>query len=117
MKTKIASLVIFLLIGITAKSQVISIDSARSLPLGTVVTVSGVVTNGSELGIIRYFQDQTGGLCAYSSTLSTVNRGDSITIKGTLKSYNNLLEMDPVTSIVVHKMHKLYENLTKNGDQ
>ncbi len=82
--------------------QAITIDSARSLPAGTVVTVRGVVTNGTELGVIRYFQDGTGGLAAYSSTLTSgVLRGDSIIVTGTLKNYNQLLELDPVASLTV----------------
>ncbi len=78
-----------------------NISDARSL-VGQVVTVSGIVTNGNELGSIRYFQDGTAGLAAYGSSVGNVNRGDSVTITGTLKNYNNLLELDPVTSVVVH---------------
>jgi len=70
--------------------------------VGKEVTVSGIVTNGAELGNIRYFQDNTAGLAAYGSELSNVNRGDSITITGTVKDYNNLLELDPIASITVH---------------
>lgn len=70
--------------------------------VGEEVTVSGIATNGSELGNIRYFQDNTAGLAAYGSELSSVNRGDSITVTGTVKEFNNLLEMDPITSVIVH---------------
>lgn len=70
--------------------------------VGEEVTVSGIVTNGAELGTIRYFQDNTAGLAAYSTELNNVNRGDSITITGTVKDYNNLLELDPVASFTVH---------------
>lgn len=99
---KIFTLAIILL-GISALTSAQStILEARSMPIGTVVTVKGIVTNGAELGSIRYFQDNTAGIAAYSSTmLSAVNRGDSVTITGTLKLYNQLLEMDPVTSVIV----------------
>lgn len=83
------------------KAQVISIDSARTLGVGATVTIKGIVTNGDELGGIRYMQDNTAGLAIYSTSLSTVLRGDSVTVTGTLKDYNNLLEMDPVTSHTV----------------
>ncbi len=69
--------------------------------IGQQITVSGVVTNGNELGIIRYFQDETGGLAAYGNPVENVKRGDSITVTGTLKDYRNLLEIDPVESVTV----------------
>ncbi|MEZ5069490.1 MAG: phospholipase D-like domain-containing protein [Bacteroidales bacterium] len=78
------------------------IAAARAQGTGATVTVSGIVTNGDELGTIRYVQDATAGLAIYSSQLSGVERGDSITVTGTLKEYNNLLEMDPVTGLTVH---------------
>ena len=83
-------------------AQVISIAEARELPEETVVTVSGVVTNGDELGIIRYFQDGTGGLAAYGPSVEDISRGDSITITGELKDFNGLLEIDPVNSFEIH---------------
>jgi phosphatidylserine/phosphatidylglycerophosphate/cardiolipin synthase-like enzyme len=78
-----------------------NILEARAMPIGSVVTVKGIATNGSELGIIRYFQDATAGIAAYGSAMSVVNRGDSISVTGTLKSYNQLLEMDPITNVTV----------------
>ncbi len=90
------------LINNLATAQVISISDARNTALGATVTVKGIVTNGSEFGAIRYMQDNTAGIAAYSTTqLATVNRGDSIEITGVLKNYNNLLELDPVTSVTV----------------
>ncbi len=78
-----------------------NIQEAREMPIGTVVTVKGIATNGSELGIIRYMQDETAGIAAYGSAVGVVNRGDSVIITGTLKDYNQLLELDPVSSVVV----------------
>lgn len=85
-----------------AAAQVISISDARDLPEGSVVTVTGVLTNGPELGIIRYFQDGTGGLSAYGGATEGYQRGDSITVSGELKNYNGLLEIDPITDIENH---------------
>jgi phosphatidylserine/phosphatidylglycerophosphate/cardiolipin synthase-like enzyme len=83
--------------------QVIDISEARSKPVGTVVTISGIITNSGELGIIRYIQDQTAGIGVYSYNLSLeADLGDSVTVTGTLKNYNNLLELDPVSSWTVH---------------
>ncbi|PKP31954.1 MAG: hypothetical protein CVT99_07025 [Bacteroidetes bacterium HGW-Bacteroidetes-16] len=78
-----------------------TILEARNMPEGSVVTVKGIATNGAELGIIRYMQDGTAGIAAYGSPVGVVNRGDSITVTGTLKIYNQLLELDPITSVVV----------------
>jgi phosphatidylserine/phosphatidylglycerophosphate/cardiolipin synthase-like enzyme len=79
-----------------------TILEARGMAVGTVVTVTGIATNGSELGIIRYLQDNTAGIAAYGSMVGTVNRGDNITVTGTLKIYNQLLELDPLTSVVIN---------------
>ncbi|MDX5349021.1 MAG: phospholipase D-like domain-containing protein, partial [Hymenobacteraceae bacterium] len=38
---------------------------------------------------------------AYGSSLSNLNPGDSVEITGSLKQYNNLLEIDPVTNVTV----------------
>jgi len=98
-KTFILALVI---IGLSASTYAQnSILEARGMALGTVVTVKGIVTNGPELGVIRYFQDNTAGIAAYGAITNTANRGDSVTVTGTLKNYNQLLELDPTTSVVI----------------
>ncbi len=95
------STILFLLLVGSAYTQ-IDISEARSLPEGTEVTVEGIVTNGSELGIIRYLQDGTAGIAAYPGSGSTgdfpgdVQRGDLIRVRGPLKSFNELLEIDPI---------------------
>jgi hypothetical protein len=80
-----------------------AIADARAMPIGSVVTVYGVATNGAELGnSIRYLQDATAGIAAYKTgSFSDVLRGDSISVTGVLKNYNQLLEIDPVTSFNV----------------
>ncbi|MCC2546388.1 phospholipase D-like domain-containing protein [Hymenobacter sp. BT175] len=85
----------------------ITIAAARAMDpgfnaSGSTVTVRGVVTNGAELRDIRYLQDATGGIAAYSPALVVgINQGDSIQVTGTLKNFRGLLELDPVTSITV----------------
>ncbi len=78
-----------------------TILEARGMAAGSVVTVKGIVTNGAEFGVIRYFQDNTAGIAAYGSATSVANRGDSVLVTGTLKVYNQLLEIDPVSSFTV----------------
>ncbi len=82
-------------------SQTITINAARTLGAGATVTIKGIVTNGDELGPIRYIQDSTAGLAIYSSSLASVVRGDSILVTGTLVDYNQLLEMNPVSSFTL----------------
>jgi len=82
-------------------AQTISISAARTLGAGATVTVKGIVLNGDEIGTIRYIQDSTAGLAIYSTTLANVVRGDSILVTGTLVDYNQLLEMNPVSSFTV----------------
>ena len=74
------------------------IATARALGIGANVTITGIITNGDELGIIRYIEDNTGGMALYSTSLSSLQRGDEVTVSGPLKDYNGLLEMDPVNS-------------------
>jgi phosphatidylserine/phosphatidylglycerophosphate/cardiolipin synthase-like enzyme len=91
---------IALLFAFNALSQQ-NISDARN-SVGDNVTVSGIVTNGGELGIIRYLQDETAGIAAYGNSVSNLKQGDSVTISGTVKDYRNLLEIDPVSSVTVH---------------
>jgi phosphatidylserine/phosphatidylglycerophosphate/cardiolipin synthase-like enzyme len=78
------------------------IASARAMGIGATVSISGIITNGDELGEIRYMQDHSAGIAVYSSEMSTVKRGDSVTVTGTIKDYLSLLEVDPVSSVVIH---------------
>lgn len=91
---KILTIISALIISATATAQVISIAAARNMSLGQSVTVSGVVTTGSELGgNIRYMQDGTAGIAAFGVSFSGVNRYDSITVSGILTEFNGLLEI------------------------
>ncbi|PWH86301.1 endonuclease [Brumimicrobium oceani] len=79
------------------------IDDARNFPVGATVTIKGVAADGGELGPIRYIQDQTGGLPIYGGSFTNgVNRGDSVTVTGTIKDFSGLLEIDPITSLTPH---------------
>ena len=84
------------LLSIVSFSQ--DIATARAQGVGATVTITGIVTNGDELGPIRYIEDGTGGLGLYDpTTLAGVLRGDEITVSGTLVDYNGLMEMNPAT--------------------
>lgn len=84
-----------------------SVSTARLQALGNTVTVRGIVTNGPELGKIRYMQDGTAGIAAFPGAGSVagfenaVTLGDSIEVTGTLVSYYGLLEITPIQSFTV----------------
>lgn len=78
------------------------IADARTYSIGQTITVTGVATNGSELGSIRYMQDNTAGIAAYGGPITGVNRGDSITVTGPLIEFSGLLEISTVTNVVNH---------------
>jgi len=99
MKKTTILIMILALTGFRGFSQA-TIAEARAMALGTTVTVRGIVTNGSEFGIIRYLQDGTAGIAAYGGSMSSILRGDSISVTGVLKNYNMLLELDPISSVV-----------------
>ena len=97
MKKIALSFFCLLILGVQGFSQA-TIAAARAMPLGSTITVHGIVTNGPELGIIRYFQDATAGIAAYSSTITGLSRGDSIVLTGVTTNYNQLMEINPVNS-------------------
>ena len=100
MKT-ITIISVTLLISLVGYSQ--DIATARSQGVGATVTVTGIVTNGDELGPIRYIEDATAGLAIYDPTVMTgVLRGEEITVSGVLVDYNGLLEMQPVNSLAIN---------------
>ena len=74
------------------------IATARTQGIGASVTVTGIVTHAGADTNLRYIQDNTAGLALYSSSLSALQRGDEVTVSGTLKDYYGLLEMDPVNT-------------------
>jgi phosphatidylserine/phosphatidylglycerophosphate/cardiolipin synthase-like enzyme len=80
------------------------IATARQQAENSEVTVTGVVTNGDELGSpIRYIEDGTAGIAIYDpENTEGVNRGDSITVTGILVDYNGLLEIYPVNNLIIH---------------
>lgn len=84
-----------------------TVAEARQMPLGSTVTIRGVVTNGQELGSIRYIQDLAAALPAFPGSGSVpgfagqVQRGDSVEVTGTLIDFNGLLEISPITAFTV----------------
>jgi len=81
-----------------------SLKAAKAQGAGATVTVRGVITNGPELGALRFVQDGEAGLALYALPTRVpgydeLRAGDSLQVTGQLKSYNGLLEMDPITTV------------------
>lgn len=88
-----------------AFAQSITIAAARALPASTTpVTVTGVITNGAELGPVRYIQDATGAMALYNANAtfqSTAVVGTTMTVTGVLVNYKGICEMTPINSYAV----------------
>lgn len=83
---------------------IIPIVMARAQPVGSEVTIKGILLNdASKMGWTYYIQDATGGIAGYDQKFSAagVKPGDILIVTGTLKNYNSLLEISPVTSVTI----------------
>jgi predicted extracellular nuclease len=67
-------------------------DLRDNYAVGQIVTITGIVTNGEEMGSsVRYIQDESAGIAIYSADTETSlpwegfvtpSRGDEITVTG-----------------------------------
>lgn len=101
MKKLLLSLSIILALNFSAFSQA-NIAEARTYAVGATLTVSGIVTNGGELGTIRYIQDETAGIGIYDWDVTYFQPGDHVTVTGKMDNYNQLLEVAELTSHTVN---------------
>ena len=90
------------LVTITQEAAPITIAEARAQEVGDVVFTKGVVTSisGTNNKTV-YIQDATAAICVYGSISTDLTIGDEITVSGTLKNYNGLLEITSPTCNVV----------------
>lgn len=76
----------------------LTIAQARAAGAGQLVRVRGIITVANQFGSPSYMQDTTAGLAVYSTAFSSsVKVGDIWEVAGTLKDFNGLLEMDPIS--------------------
>lgn len=68
-------------------------NDGNPILLGRQVIVRGAITVSGELGPSYYLQDSTGGVVAYNPNF-TADRGDTVTITGTVSIYNGLVELN-----------------------
>ncbi|MDZ4823942.1 MAG: phospholipase D-like domain-containing protein [Flavobacteriales bacterium] len=90
---------------ITIHAQDNILDARTNYSEGEVVTITGIVTNSSELNSsVRYVQDATAGIAIYPGSnwnaWDEPLRGDEVTITGTLSEFNGLIEVGPSLSSV-----------------
>ena len=90
-------------IGMSAQTDIQ--DARSNYSVGQVVTVSGIITSGADLGSVRYLQDASAGIALYpgadwSDWTFEPNPGDEISITGEITEYNGLLEVGPNLSAV-----------------
>ena len=78
---------------------VVRINVAEASPLGTRVTIAGVVTaaQGTYRSDNIYIQDPTGGIQVFRVPPLSLQLGDSIEVFGTLTSFNGELQLDTLT--------------------
>lgn len=71
-------------------SNIISVATARSLSVGSKVTVAGRITVSNQLGSPAYIQDATGGIPVFDFALSNaVAIGDSVIVTGPISVFND----------------------------
>ncbi|NVO21101.1 MAG: T9SS type A sorting domain-containing protein [Bacteroidetes bacterium] len=105
--TMIAGILV-LLTTFSMAQTVLSIADARSLPSGVTVTVHGILTaDRATMRWTGYMQDATAGIAFYNTSTApfpltdSLKAGDIFTITGVLKDYNSLLEISPITDLVI----------------
>ncbi len=89
-----------------------TISQIRTLPVGSVVTTTGTITCGNEFGVVRYLQDTSAGIAAYSNDLLLTQSGDSVVITGVLSRYRGELQLSPVLSFQIIANGEEINNLT-----
>ena len=88
---------------LTAQSDIQDVRS--NYAIGQTVTITGIITSGSDLGSVRYIQDDSAGIALHPGDnwddwSAEPNPGDEVTVTGEITEYNGLLEIGPNLSQV-----------------
>ena len=90
---------------VAAAQTPIPIDEAKIKAVGDIVTVEGIVTNGPELGAIRYMQDGSAGIAVFDYDFAdAVKPGDLVQVTGALDLYNELMEIKKSGATMQYKI-------------
>lgn len=88
-------------LAVTTAGQV-SIAEARSLPLGTMVTVEGTVTWQTQWDSrVYFFQDGTGGISTFDGAGPTLAEGDLIRVSGDVAAFRGETQVGSITATTV----------------
>ncbi len=79
---------------------VYTISAARLLPVGTAVTVEGIVS-GVGTGKTMFIIDDVSGIAIYNTENNTYAVGDKLLIKGSMAVFNSLVQVGSPTEITV----------------
>ncbi|MDO6810092.1 endonuclease/exonuclease/phosphatase family protein [Zobellia galactanivorans] len=89
--------------GGTENPDPISISDARAAADGTLVSISGILTVADEFSGSAYIQDETGAIAVFDEKVhgkGVFQVGDSITLVGVRSSYNEQLQISPITEVI-----------------
>lgn len=94
MKYLLLTLVWLYSINLLAQNDPISIASARTKPINTIVSIAGRVTVGNQFSNLVFIQDQTGGIPVFGvSIANALEIGDSVLVKGPINSFNQQIQI------------------------
>ena len=82
--------------------ELITILEARNTSNGTTVKVTGVLTVSDQFAGSAYIQDETGAIAVFDTAVhgeGLFEIGDVVTITGIRSSYNDQLQISPVSSV------------------
>lgn len=101
MKFILSLVLLFVSINLIAQ---ISIEDARNVEDGEMVTIEGIILNGSEGGQLRYIQDESAGIALFdglsgSVSLQSLESGDRVVIEGEKTVYQGLVELNKINSV------------------
>ncbi len=97
------TLALTIIVFVQGNAAVITIAAARASATGDTVTIRGIVSNGAEFGSsLRYIQDGTAGVALFDGSLSSLVRGDSVEVVGTVTTFYNLLEISVSNFTVIN---------------
>ncbi|UII25209.1 T9SS type A sorting domain-containing protein [Fulvivirga maritima] len=89
--------------GILPPGELQTIAEARALPLGTSVTVKGIITVSDQLAGPAYIQDSTGGIAIFDAAVhgnGVFNIGDSIEVSGVTEAFNDQVQLGTVSNVM-----------------
>jgi len=101
-------------------ADTIPIGEARTKPVGTTVTVQGIVTvKPGTFNRGFSIQDDTGGIWVYPQDKFSFNLGDEVLVTGTIDNYKGQIEVKPQSKsdvkFIAHK-NPIKPKLVKTGD-